>query len=116
MPIFNITVDGETFTCEITLTDKGWDLIDKAIANREINWFAEELDMGEKKRQPFEVRNDGGELLAMGVYYVDGNCQVYWRKSLGWTGEQFHSIEKMFFIEEGATTVRFTDELPEVHE
>ena len=66
----------------------------------------------EKRRQPFEVRNAAGKLLAMGVYYRDGNVQVLWRKSLGWTGEQHHSIANMFSVEEGATMVRLVDKLP----
>ena len=68
----------------------------------------------EKRRQPFEVRNDAGELLSMGVLYNDGNCQIFWRKSLGWAGEQHHSIANMFGIEEGATTVSLVDELPKI--
>ena len=59
----------------------------------------------EKRRQPFEVYNDTDELLAFCVLYDDGNVQIYWRKSLGWTAEQYNSIEKMFGIEQGATTV-----------
>lgn len=65
-----------------------------------------------KRRQPFEVCDDSGELLAMGLLYDDGNVQVLWRQSVGWTAEQFHSIANMFGIESGATTVRLLDSLP----
>ena len=65
-----------------------------------------------KKRQPFVVENVRGELMAMGVLYDDGNVQLNWRKSLGWTAEQMHSIEKVFYCEVGVTCVCLVDELP----
>ena len=68
--------------------------------------------MDSKRRQPFEVRSDGGELLAFGVYYRDGNVQVLWQKSIGWTGIQAHSIANMFGVEEGATVVALVETLP----
>ena len=68
--------------------------------------------MQEKRRQPFGVWSTKSELLAMGVLYDDGNVQVLWRKSLGWTGEQFHSIAQMFGVESGARVVAFTERLP----
>ena len=68
----------------------------------------------EKRRQPFEVRDAAGKLLAMGVFYRDGNVQVLWRKSLGWTGEQHHSIANMFSVEDGATMVKLVDKLPKI--
>ena len=66
----------------------------------------------EKRRQPFEVRDANRQLLAIGVLYDDGNVQVYWRKSLGWTGEQHSSIANMFGIEAGANTVSLVETLP----
>lgn len=65
-----------------------------------------------KRRQPFEVRSDSGELLAMGVLYNDCNVQVLWRKSVGWTAEQYHTIAQMFGIEVGASVVCLVDSLP----
>ena len=64
-----------------------------------------------KRRQPFEVRNNNNELLAFGVYYDDDNVQVFWRKTLGWTAEQHHSIAKMFSVEKGATIVKLVDQV-----
>ena len=68
--------------------------------------------MDSKRRQPFEVRSDSGELLAMGLLYDDGNVQVIWRASVGWTAEQYHSIAQMFGVEVGVTTIRLVDSLP----
>ena len=71
-------------------------------------------DMMQKRRRPFVVEDYIGTLLAMGVLYDDGNVQVLWRISLGWTGEQYHSIAQMLGIEEDACTIRLVPELPEV--
>ena len=35
-----------------------------------------------KRKRPLVVENGERELLAMGVLYDDGNCQINWRKSL----------------------------------
>ena len=67
-----------------------------------------------KRRRPFVVEDFVGTLVAMGVLYDDGNVQVLWRKSLGWTGEQYHSIAQMFGIEEAACAIRLVPELPKV--
>ena len=67
-----------------------------------------------KRKQGFVVENSDGELIAMGHLYDDGNVAVQWRRAVGFTSEQYHSIALMFGIEWGATGVRFVDELPEV--
>ena len=76
-----------------------------------VRTFVEEC-MDAKRRQPFEVRNASEELLGYGLLYDDGNVQILWRRSIGWTAEQLHSIEKVFGIEEGATVVRVVETLP----
>lgn len=70
----------------------------------------------DKRRQMFVVESGNAEVLAKGVLYDDGNIQILWRKSLGWTGEQHHSIEKALLCEVGATCIRLVDEFPEVVE
>lgn len=67
-----------------------------------------------KRRRPFVVEDFVGTLVAMGVLYDDGNVQVLWRKSLGYTGEQYHSIAQMFGIEEAACAIRLVPELPKI--
>ena len=65
-----------------------------------------------KRRRPFQCEDDSGDILAFGVLYDDGNVQVNWRDSIGWTAEQFHSVEKMLYVEEGVTCIRLVDKLP----
>lgn len=70
----------------------------------------------EKRRRHFVVEDSAETILAMGTLYDDGNVQVLWRKSIGWAGEQYHSIAQMFGIEETACTVRLVPELPKIVE
>ena len=67
----------------------------------------------DKGRQMFIVESGDGEVLAKGVLYDDGNIQILWRKSIGWTGEQHYSIERALWCEVGATCIRLVDEFPE---
>ena len=66
----------------------------------------------DKRRQPLVVEDSHGNLLAMGVLYNDGNVQIFWRRSLGWTGEQWNGLQNLLWIEGGATTLRLVPELP----
>ena len=73
----------------------------------------QESAIDQKRRQPFQVESATGDLLAFGLLYDEGNCQVLWRNSIGYTAEQYHSITGMFGIEIGATVVRIIDKLPD---
>lgn len=66
----------------------------------------------EKQRRPFICEDKEGHILAFGVLYREGNVQVYWRASLGWTMEQFCSISNILSIEQGIHTLKFDVELP----
>lgn len=63
----------------------------------------------EKQRQNFICEDEQGFILAFGVLYREGNVQIYWRHSLGWTMEQHHSIANVLYIEQGIRTLRFDD-------
>ena len=65
--------------------------------------------MNDKRRQPIQVENALGEILAEGIYYDEMNVQLTWRRSVGFTQEQHHSIAMLFGVEPGATCVRITE-------
>ena len=69
----------------------------------------------EKQRTPFVCEGSDGFVLAFGNLYEQGNVQVLWRKSTGWTGEQYHSIAQMFGVEPDVCCVRIVDRLPTVY-
>lgn len=54
----------------------------------------------QKRRRPFVGEDADGKLLAHGILYDDGNVQVLWRRSIGWTGEQYHSISQIFGLDD----------------
>lgn len=64
-----------------------------------------------KRRQPFIVEGTAHQLLATGILYEEGNVQLEWRASIGWTAEQFHSIEKVFHCEPDVQCIRFVSTL-----
>ena len=68
--------------------------------------------MSTKQRRLFVVEDASGDMLAFGVLYAEGNVQVQWRVSVGYTAELFQSLSFLFGIESGATTVRLVDAIP----
>ena len=68
--------------------------------------------MSEKSRQPFTVETQIGTVVAFGVIYEQGNTQLHWRRSVGWTAEQYHSVGQLFGVEARATVIRYVDKLP----
>lgn len=54
-----------------------------------------------KRRLDFKLETYPGEILVMGVLYPEGNVQVSWRKSIGWTAEQYSGIGQVLNCEEG---------------
>ena len=62
--------------------------------------------MDTKRRQYFQCENALGETLALGIFYDEENVQLTWRRSVGFTQEQYHSIAKMFGVEPGVTCVK----------
>lgn len=66
--------------------------------------------MNDKRRQRLQVEDAQGNVLALGIYYDEDNVSLTWRRSVGFTQEQHHSISKMFGVEPGATCVRILEE------
>lgn len=70
--------------------------------------------MDAKRRQWFQCEGADGGILAFGVLYADGNVQLTWRRTIGYSAEQHHSIAQMFGVEEGVRAVRLVDGIPRV--
>ena len=66
----------------------------------------------DKRRQHFQCEDSTGGILAFGVFYNEENVQLAWRQSVGWTQEQYHSIAKMFGVEDGVTCIRLVSTYP----
>ena len=65
--------------------------------------------MDTKERRHIEVQDINERLLAFGVLYQEGNVQLHWRTSIGWTAEQFQSIAPLLGIEPNACILIVTD-------
>ena len=65
-----------------------------------------------KRRQHFQVEDICGDILAFGVLYDEGNVQLAWRHSVGWTQEQHASIATMIGIEAGMKCIRLLPHAP----
>ena len=67
--------------------------------------------MDTKRRRPFQCEDADGNIIILGTVYDEGNCQLHWRKGIGWGQEQYHSISKMIGMQ-GVKCIRLLDEFP----
>lgn len=60
------------------------------------------------RKQSIQVEDIHGNVLATGSLYPDGNVQLNWRESIGYTAEQYSSLAQMFGVERGSHCIRRT--------
>ncbi len=65
--------------------------------------------MDAKRRRVFQLESATGEKLASGVLYDEGNVQVLWRLDIGYTAEQYSSLNLVLDLMPGIAMLRFTE-------
>ncbi len=65
--------------------------------------------MDEKRRRFFQLEDKNGNILATGVLYDEGNVQVLWRIDIGYTAEQYASINPIIDLMPGIVVLRLQD-------
>ena len=65
--------------------------------------------MNTKRRREFQLRDKNGNMLARGILYDEGNCQVLWRKDTGWTAEQYATLNPMIDLMPNVTTIKLIE-------
>jgi len=65
--------------------------------------------MDTKRRRCFQLEDDKGNKLASGIIYDEGNVQVMWRKDIGWTAEQYSSINPVLDLMPGVVLIRLLE-------
>ena len=51
-----------------------------------------------KNKRTFELYNKFNQKIASGVCYDELNCQILWRKDIGYTAEQYSNIGQVLFL------------------
>ena len=69
--------------------------------------------MDTKRRRYFRLENADGKELANGVFYNEGNVQVFWRIDRGYTAEQYASLNLVLDLMPGIAVLRLEDTEPE---
>lgn len=65
--------------------------------------------MDEKRRRTFQLEDNNGNVLAIGVLYDEGNVQVLWRVDCGYTAEQYASINPILDLMPGIVVLRLEE-------
>lgn len=65
--------------------------------------------MNTKRRRNFQLEDANGTKLATGLLYDEGNVQVLWRADIGYTAEQYASINLILDLMPGTAVLRFQD-------
>lgn len=65
--------------------------------------------MDEKRRRTFQLEDENGNILATGVLYDEGNVQVLWRIDIGYTAEQYASINPIIDLMPGIVVLRLQE-------
>ncbi len=65
--------------------------------------------MDTKRRRNFSLEDADGTKLATGVLYDEGNVQVLWRTDIGYTAEQYASLNLILDLMPGVVVLRLQD-------
>lgn len=65
--------------------------------------------MDAKRRRSFQLEDADGKKLATGIIYDEGNVQILWRVDIGWTAEQYSSINPVLDLMQGVVVIRLLE-------
>ncbi len=65
--------------------------------------------MDTKRRRSFQLEDAKGNKLASGIIYDEGNVQIMWRKDIGYTAEQYSSINPVLDLMPGVVLIRLLE-------